>query len=64
MNTVEVPNLSTETIDYEPVDESYNTDMNSVNSYSDYSSASGFNNSQISNVICFVLIFYTLIRNI
>lgn len=64
MNTVEVPNLSTETIDYEPVDESYNTDMNSVNSYSDYSSASGFKNSQISNVICFVLIFYTFIRNI
>lgn len=35
-----MPNLSTETIDYEPIDDNYITDLNSPSVYSDYSSDS------------------------
>ncbi|XP_037024959.1 protein amalgam isoform X2 [Bradysia coprophila] len=33
---IELPNLSTETIDYEPIDDNYITDMNTPAEYSDY----------------------------
>lgn len=33
-----MPNLSTETIDYEPIDDNYITDMNAPAVYSDYNS--------------------------
>lgn len=35
-----MPNLSTETIDYEPIDDNYITDVNAPAVYSDYSSDS------------------------
>lgn len=38
--SVEMPNLSTETIDYEPIDDNYITDMNAPAVYSDYNSDS------------------------
>lgn len=40
---VELPNLSTETIDYEAIDDNYITDMNAPAVYSDYSSNSKTN---------------------